>query len=139
MTTDIKPPIAAARPHPLRSRFGERQDPYYWLRDDDRADPEVLRYLRAENDYHGRRFAPIKPLEDEIYAEILGRLKQDDSTVPYLKRGFWHYVGFEVGKEYPIFARRRDLPGATVYCVYWRSANKRGFLPTSMPSRLAMR
>jgi len=126
MTTDIKPPIAAARPHPLRSRFGERQDPYYWLRDDDRADPEVLRYLRAENDYHGRRFAPIKPLEDEIYAEILGRLKQDDSTVPYLKRGFWHYVRFEVGKEYPIFARRRDLPGAPEQIVLDANAASAG-------------
>jgi oligopeptidase B len=105
--TDFKPPIAAIRSHTVASPHGKRSDPYYWLRDDDRTDPEVLAYLRAENAYHAQHLAPVKPLEDKIYAELIARLKQDDSTVPYRKHGWWYYIRFEPGREHPIFARRR--------------------------------
>ena len=105
---DIKPPIAAVRAYTVSSPHGKRSDPYYWLRDDERTDPEVLAYLSAENAYHAQHLAPVKPLEDKIYAEIIARLKQDDSTVPYRKNGYWYYIRFEPGKEHPIFARRKD-------------------------------
>jgi oligopeptidase B len=104
---DLKPPIAAVRSHTVSSPHGKRFDPYYWLRDDERTDPEVLAYLKAENAYHAQHLAPVKPLEDKIYAEIIARLKQDDSTVPYRKHGYWHYIRFEPGREHPIFARRQ--------------------------------
>jgi len=104
---DIKPPIAPARAHTVASPHGRRLDPYYWLRDDARTDPEVLEYLRAENAYHAHHLAPVKPLEDTIYAEIVARLKQDDSTVPYRKNGYWYYIRFAADKEHPIFARRQ--------------------------------
>jgi oligopeptidase B len=104
---DIKPPIAAVRAYTVSSPHGKRSDPYYWLRDDERTDPEVLAYLSAENAYHAQHLAPVKPLEDKIYAEIMARLKQDDSTVPYRKNGYWYYIRFEPGKEHPIFARRK--------------------------------
>jgi oligopeptidase B len=51
MSTDPKAPVAAAKPHPVASPFGVRIDPYYWLRDDERADPEVLAYLNEENEF----------------------------------------------------------------------------------------
>jgi oligopeptidase B len=101
------PPVAAVRPHLVSSPHGQRSDPYYWLRDDKRSDTDVLAYLNAENAYHALHQAPLKPLEDEIYAEIIGRLKQDDSTVPYLKNGYWYYIRFEPGQEHPIYARRK--------------------------------
>jgi oligopeptidase B len=101
------PPQAARRPHTVRSPHGDRPDPYYWLRDDERHDPDVLAYLAAENAYYAQHSAPGKALEDEIYSEIVGRLKQDDSTVPYRKNGYWYYTRFEPGQEHPIFARRR--------------------------------
>jgi oligopeptidase B len=104
--SDLKPPIAAVRAHTVSSPHGKRSDPYYWLRDDQRTDPEVLAYLTAENAYHAQHLAPVKPLEDKIYAEIVARLKQDDATVPYRKNGYWYYIRFEPGKEHPIFARR---------------------------------
>jgi oligopeptidase B len=104
--TKLEPPVAAARAHFVISPHGKRSDPYYWLRDDERTDPNVLAYLRAENAYHAQHLAPVKPLEDQIYAEIVARLKQDDSTVPYRKNGQWYYIRFEPGKEHPIFARR---------------------------------
>ena len=101
-----KPPIAPVRMHPVASPHGERADPYYWLRDDDRTDPDVLAYLAAENAFHAQHLAPLKALEDKLYGEIVGRLKQDESTVPYRKNGYWYYIRFTLGREYPIFARR---------------------------------
>jgi oligopeptidase B len=109
---DPKPPIAAVRPHSVGSRFGDRMDPYYWLRDDARTDPQVLRYLQEENAFRQRSMAAAKPLEDQLYDEIFARLKQDDSTVPYRKGGYWYYIRFEPGQEHPIFGRRKTSPDA---------------------------
>jgi oligopeptidase B len=103
---DLPPPSAAVRPYPVASKHGTRTDPYYWLRDDERANPEVLAYLGAENAYKERYLRALKPLENELYEEIVGRLKQDDATVPYRENGYWYYTRFEQGKEQPIFARR---------------------------------
>jgi oligopeptidase B len=110
--TDDDPPKAAVRPHTVASPHGDRVDPYYWLRDDERRDPEVLAYLNAENDYKERALAPIKPLRDKLYAEIVGRLRQDDSSVPYFKNGYWYRTRFEPGKEHPILVRHRGTPDA---------------------------
>jgi len=56
---DLHPPVAAIRPHVVASPHGDRIDPYYWLRDDERTNPEVLAYLAAENAYRERCSAPI--------------------------------------------------------------------------------
>jgi oligopeptidase B len=104
---DPKPPLAPPLPHSVASPNGDRPDPYYWLRDDERENPSVLNYLAAENAYRERLMAPYKPLEDALYEEIVARLKQDDSTVPYQKNGYWHTVRYEPGKEHPIFTRRK--------------------------------
>ncbi len=104
---DFHPPVAAMRPHIVASPHGERTDPYYWLRDDERANPEVLAYLAAENAYREQCSAPLKPFENSLYEEIIARLKQDDSTVPYRLHGYWYHTRFEPGKEHPIFARRK--------------------------------
>jgi len=103
----LKPPRAESRAHIVASPHGERSDPYYWLRDDERTNPAVLAYLEAENAYHAHYRQAAQPLEDQLYAEIVGRLKQDDSTVPYRKNGYWYYIRFEPGQEHPIFARRK--------------------------------
>ena len=111
-TQPIEAPVASIRPHTVASPHGARTDPYYWLRDDTRQDPEVLAYLNAENAYKEQQLAAIKPLENKLYGEIIARLKQDDATVPYRKHGFWYYARFEPGKEHPIFARRKGSPDA---------------------------
>jgi oligopeptidase B len=108
----LTPPIADQKPRTLHSPYGDRVDPYYWLRDDERRDPEVLAYLKAENAYMEQEFAAAKPLENALFDEIVARLKQDDASVPYRKHGYWYYTRFEVGKEHPIFARRRIMGGA---------------------------
>ena len=80
------PPIAAVRPHVVASPNGNRTDEYYWLRDDTRSSPEVIGYLEAENAYKAAMTAHTQALEDKVYAEIVARIKQDDSTVPYRLR-----------------------------------------------------
>jgi oligopeptidase B len=106
------PPVAAVRPHAVDAPFGTRRDDYYWLRDDERAAPEVLAYLEAENAYRRRMVEHLAPLEHRLYEEIVGRIQQDDSTVPARKNGWWYYARYEEGRQYPVYARRRDLAGA---------------------------
>jgi oligopeptidase B len=102
----VRPPLAEQRPHRVVSPHGTRLDEYYWLRDDDRADPEVLAHLAAENAYRESMLARLRPLEDRLYAEITGRILQDDSSVPYRERGYWYYRRYDAGREYPVHARR---------------------------------
>ncbi|MCW4474217.1 S9 family peptidase [Xanthomonas sp. H13-6] len=102
------PPDAEKRPHAVTAPFGAtRNDDYYWLRDDKREDKAMLAYLEAENAYADAVMAPLKPLQDRLYDEIVGRIKQDDASVPYRERGYWYYTRFETGKDYPIQARRK--------------------------------
>jgi len=102
------PPDVAKKAHVVKAPHGaERQDEYYWLRDDSRKQPEMLAYLNAENAYTDAFMAPLKPLQDRLYQEIVGRIKQDDASVPYRERGHWYYTRFETGKDYPVYARRK--------------------------------
>jgi len=100
------PPIAAQKPYTVKGPVS-RNDEYYWLRDDTRKSPEMLAYLNAENDYADAYLAALKPLEDRLYAEIVGRIKQDDASVPVRERGYYYYTRFTAGADYPILARRR--------------------------------
>ena len=106
------PPRAPVRPHVVASPHGERNDPYYWLRDDERRDPEVLAFLNAENAYKERALAPAAGLREKLYGEIIARLKPDDASVPYFKNGFWYATRFEPGKEHPILVRHRGTRDA---------------------------
>lgn len=100
------------RTHRVASPHGERDDPYYWLRDDTRSDPEMLAYLQAENVYTKAILAPAQPLIDQIYTEIVARLKQDDATVPVRYRSYWYAIRYATGQEYPIVVRRADAANA---------------------------
>ncbi len=96
----------ARRQSKVLARFGERRlDPYHWLRD--KTDPQVLAYLDAENRYTEAATAPLAPLRDKLYAEMLARIQQTDETVPYRRHGWWYYVRDVEGLQYPIYCRRR--------------------------------
>ena len=100
----MTPPLARQIPHELTAHGDVRQDPYYWLRD--REDPEVLKYLEAENAYTAEAMKPEEALVEEINAEILSRIQQTDETVP-ARRGEWFYYSrTEEGKQYAILCRR---------------------------------
>ncbi|QIL19277.1 S9 family peptidase [Thermomonas sp. HDW16] len=112
------PPDAAKKPHVVKAPFGaERQDEYYWLRDDKRENPEMLGYLKAENAYADALLNPLKPVQDTLYDEIVARIKQDDASVPYRDRGWWYYSRFEAGKDYPIHARRKAADGVDALSI----------------------
>jgi oligopeptidase B len=89
-----------------------RDDAYYWLRDDTREDPAMLAWLEAENTYADSVMAPLDGLKERLYAELVGRLKQDDSSVPYQYKDYSYYTRYEEGQEYPIHARRRGTMDA---------------------------
>ena len=110
--TPYTPPDVAKKPHVVKAPFGaERQDEYYWLRDDKREDKAMLGYLEAENAYADTLLGPLKPVQDKLYDEIVARIKQDDASVPARDRGYWYYSRFETGKDYPVHARRKDAKG----------------------------
>jgi oligopeptidase B len=106
MNDALRPPVADVRPHEVQSPHGVRRDDYYWLRDDTRMSADVLAYLHAENQYREQALGGVKPLEDALYAEIVARIRQDDSTVPYRDQGYYYYRRFDAGDEYPVYARR---------------------------------
>jgi oligopeptidase B len=114
------PPVAAKKAYQVASPNGSREDEYYWLRDDKRQNAEMLAYVKAENAYTDEELAHTKTLEKKVYDEIVGRIKQDDSTVPYLSNGYWYARRFETGQEYPIYARHKgskDAPEEILFDV----------------------
>lgn len=107
MSELLPPPRARRTPAWHRTPFGERGDDYDWLRDDDREDPEVLAYLAAENAYHAQYMRRLAASQARLYGEIIGRLKQDDASVPVFERGYWYGVRYAPGLEHPVYGRRR--------------------------------
>src|SRR3954453_4886552 len=99
------PPVAAQKPHIVKGP-ADRNDPYYWIRDDTRKNPEMLAYLAAENAYADAVLAPTRPLQEKLFNEIISRIKQDDSSVPVRERGYYYYARFQTGENYPILARK---------------------------------
>lgn len=100
----LTPPVAAKRPVKLEKHGDVRIDPYFWLCD--RNNPDVISYLKAENAYCDQQMAPLQDLQDQLFAEIKGRIKQDDAQVPYRLGQHFYYTRFEEGQDYPIYARK---------------------------------
>lgn len=98
-------PVAQQRPVTLELHGDSRVDDYYWLRD--REDPEVISYLEAENAYTEQMLSPFKGLQDILFDEMKSRIKQEDESAPYRLGGYFYYVRYEEGNEYPIYARRK--------------------------------
>ena len=84
----------------------ERIDEFYWL--NERGNQKVIDYLNSENDYRNSYMEDYKGLENELFEEIKSRIKEDDSSVPYLDNGYYYYTRFEKGKQYPIYCRKKD-------------------------------
>lgn len=100
----MTPPVAEKRPTELITHGDTRTDNYYWLRE--RENPEVIAYLNEENAYREAVMKETEALQENLYEEIVGRIKQDDQSVPYLKNGYYYYTRYEEGKEYPIYCRK---------------------------------
>lgn len=106
MANNNDAPKAQILPHALVQHGHTRTDNYYWLRE--RDNPDTIAYLEAENAYTKKELAHIEGLENKLFEEIKGRIKETDMSVPYKKDDYYYYTRFEEGKEYPIHARKRD-------------------------------
>src|SRR5512136_2554609 len=101
----IEPPAAKVIPKTLE-KFGQvRTDNYYWLRE--RENPEVRKYLEAENQYTAAVMAHADGLQKKLFDEFKTRIKQTDVSVPYKKDGYFYYSRTEEGQEYPIHCRKK--------------------------------
>ena len=97
-------PVAKKIPKDVTVHGDKRVDDYFWLREKD--NPAVLDYLKAENTHTEAVMAGTKPLQETLYTEMLGRIKQTDLSVPYHKDGYWYYTRTEEGKQYPVYCRK---------------------------------
>lgn len=113
---NVQPPTAEKIPHELTAHGSKRNDPYYWMKlseeqksatTKDQQTEKVLNYLTAENAYLEAELKHTEALQQELYEEMVGRIKQDDESVPYQDNGYWYYTRYEKGKEYPIYCRKK--------------------------------
>ena len=104
--SELKPPVANKVPHTLEKHGDIRIDNYFWMKD--REHPDVIDYLKAENEYCDVKMAHTKDFQKDLFEEMKARIKEDDSSVPYKYNGYWYISKFEKGKDYPIYTRKKD-------------------------------
>ncbi len=119
-----EPPVAEQIPKVDTLHGNIRTDPYFWLRN--KNNPKVIAYLEAENAYTASMTAHTKALEDSIYREIIGRIKETDNTVPVRDNGYWYYTKTEQGKSYPIYARRKGSMQAPEQIIFDQNREAEG-------------
>jgi oligopeptidase B len=117
-----KPPIAKKIPLKMTTHNDTRVDDYFWMRlSDEQKNAETpdaqtqdtLDYLNAENDYTKQVLAHTEDFQKKLFDEIVGRIKQDDESVPYADNGYFYLTRFEEGKEHPIYVRKKGNLEAT--------------------------
>jgi oligopeptidase B len=101
----LTPPVAKVIPKEISINGDRRIDNYFWLRD--KTNPDVIKYLEAENEYTNAVMKPLEPLRDKLYGEILGRVKETDLSVPYRLDDYFYYTRTEKGKQYSIYCRKK--------------------------------
>ena len=123
------PPVAEMIPDSFVNFGQERIDNYYWLKD--KTNPKVIEYLNAENGYTDSVMASTKVLQQTIFDEIVGRIKEDDESYPSLKDGYYYYSRTEKGKQYRTYCRRKgsmDSPEEVIFDVNAMAEGKTAFI-----------
>ncbi|WP_166924499.1 S9 family peptidase [Flavobacterium poyangense] len=110
MPNDITAPKAKIIEKKLKKHKETRIDNYFWL--NNRENPEVIDYLNQENAYYENMTAHTKEIQNSLYEEMKGRIKEDDSSVPYFYNGYYYITRFETGQNYPIFSRKKGCLSA---------------------------
>ncbi len=102
----VQPPAAEKMPKEFIAHGDKRVDDYYWL--NQREDPKVLDYLKAENAYLDTMMGGTKELREQLFNEMKGRIKEKDESVPYKDNGYWYYARFDEGRQYPVYCRKKE-------------------------------
>jgi len=105
MTNAQTAPKAPIKHKELTTHGDTRIDNYYYL--NNRENPEVIDYLKAENAYLDQVLAPVKTLREKLFEEMKGRIKQQDQSVPYKEGAYYYQTNFVQGGEYPIYVRKK--------------------------------
>ena len=101
----IKAPKAEKIEKKLEIHNDVRIDNYYWL--NDKENPKVIDYLNEENAYYNVKTAHTKQFQENLFQEMKSRIKEDDESVPYKKNNYYYITRFEIGSQYPIYARKK--------------------------------
>ena len=122
VSVSLTPPIAKRELETIEQVGRTRVDPYHWMKDDNwqqvMQDPTVLRadireYLEAENAFTTTKLEePLEGLKEELFQEMRGRIKEDDSSLPSIDGPYAYLTKYRTGGEYPIIARK---PAADIY------------------------
>jgi oligopeptidase B len=99
------PPVAKKVPRTIEVHGTKLSDDFFWMRD--KKNPEVIAYLEAENAYTDAMTKQTAEFQERLYKEMLSRIKQTDTNVPYRLGGYLYYTRTEEGKQYPVYARRK--------------------------------
>ena len=119
--TSLEVPEAKKVAKELETHGDIRIDNYFWMRlsdeqknanDPDPQTQDVLDYLNAENDYKEAAMKHTEDLQEKLYNEIVGRIKKDDSSVPYNYNGYSYYTRYEEGMDYPLYCRKKLNEGS---------------------------
>ena len=102
----LTPPLADQKPYQHKLHNDIRMDEFYWLKE--RENPEVIDYLERENDYYQKSTKQLVPLQDKLFTEMKGRIKEEDNSVPYFYNDYWYITRYEKGQDYPIYTRKKD-------------------------------
>jgi len=100
----LLPPVAHKRTHVTNVHGRSLADDYRWLRDKD--SPEVQTYLNAENAYTRAMMKPSEALQKKLYREMLARIKETDTEVPYKDGEYYYYSRTRKGQQYRIYCRK---------------------------------
>ena len=125
------PPLADIRPDSFINFGQTRVDNYFWMRD--KNNPRVIDYLNAENAYTETVTASSKELQETLYNEIIGRLKEDDESYPTFRNGYFYYNRTEKGKQYATFCRKKgtlEAPEEIIFDVNDMAEGKQAFIFT---------
>ena len=106
MKKSFSPPRAKQISKKLVKHNDVRIDEYYWLRE--RGNTKVIDYLNKENDYLKEQMKHTEEFQNSLFEEMKGRIKEDDTTVPYKLNGYWYITRYEKGKDYPIYSRKKE-------------------------------
>ncbi len=112
----LEVPKVEKKPKRLYNHGHERIDQYYWL--NERDNPQVIDYLNAENNYYAESTAHTKLFQEHLFEEMKSRIKEDDSSVPYKSNGYYYITRYEVGKQYPIYTRKKESLSAVEEIIF---------------------
>ena len=135
-STDAKAPIADKKSIKLEKHGDVRIDDYFWMRlSDEQKKAElkdeqtlnVVDYLNEENTYYEKVSAYTKDFQEVLFQEMKGRIKEDDSSVPYKDNGYYYITSYKTGNQYPIYSRKKDSLEANQEIIFDVNQMAKGF------------